>query len=319
MEIRFITAREVYSLLSMKDAIDAMATAFGAYSSGKATVPLRAKIDTGKGVTLLMPAHLPASEALTVKLVSIYDGNPALGYPRISALVVALDPETGRPLALMDGESLTALRTGAAGGLAAKLLSRENAEVMALFGAGIQGRTQLEAVLAVRDIKRVYLYDLNPDACEALIAEVEGPGLEMRIAKTPREAVENADIVATATPSTKPVFDGRDLKPGVHVTAIGAFKPEMREIDDVTLEKARIFVDSREACMEESGELIQSNAHIDAEIGEVVNGDQPGRRDESEITFFKSVGIATQDAAAAAAVLKQALSKGLGKTLDLRK
>jgi ornithine cyclodeaminase/alanine dehydrogenase-like protein (mu-crystallin family) len=303
----------------MKDAIEAMKTAFGAYSSGKSTVPLRAKVETEKGVTLLMPAFLAEGNALAVKLVSIYDDNPASGFPRISALVVALDPETGRPVALMDGESLTALRTGAAGGLAADLLSRKNSKVLALFGAGVQGRTQLEAALAVRELETVILYDPNHDACKKLIAGTKRPDLKMYMAKSPREAVESADIVVTATPSKAPVFNGRDLKPGTHVTAIGAFTPEMREIDDATLEKARIFVDSREACLAESGELIQSQAKIDAEIGDVVNGDKPGRQNESEITFFKSVGIATQDAAAASAVLRHAISGGLGKAFDLKK
>jgi ornithine cyclodeaminase len=320
MEIRIITAEEVYSSLSMKDAIEAMKIAFGAYSSGKSTVPLRSKIETEKGITLLMSASLTESKELAVKLVSIYDDNPALGYPRISALVMVLDPETGRPIALMDGESLTALRTGAAGGLAADLLSRKDSKITALFGAGIQGRAQLKAAMTVRNLEIIHVYDPNQDACEKLTQEVElwQPAPEIHIAKSPRKAVENADIVITATPSKVPVFDGQDLKPGTHVTAIGAFTPEMQEIDEFTIKKARVFVDSREASLAESGELIKSNAKIDAEIGEVVNGDKPGRQNEFEITFFKSVGIATQDVAAASAVLRHAISNGLGKTFNLK-
>lgn len=319
MEIRIITAAEIYESLSMKDAIEAMKNAFGAYSSGRSVVPLRSKIETRRGVTLLMPALLTDTEEFAVKLVSIYDDNPALGYPRISALVMVLDPATGRPVALMDGESLTALRTGAAGGLAAELLSRKNSKILALFGAGIQGRSQLRAAMAVRDLETVFVYDPHREACRKLLQEAEKwqTAPEIRIAQSPVEAVRDADIVVTATPSKAPVFDGKDLKPGVHVTAIGAFTAEMQEIDEFTINKARVFVDSREACLAESGELIKAKPMIEAEIGEVVNGDKPGRKNELEITFFKSVGIATQDAAAASAVLKKAIASGLGKSINM--
>lgn len=315
MEIRLITAKEVSNLLPMKNAIEAMKKAFGAYSSGQATVPHRSSLETEKGISLLMPACFTKTNDMVVKLVSIYDDNPALGFPRISAIVLVLDPETGRPVALMDGESLTALRTGAAGGLAADLLSREHAKTLALFGAGIQGRSQIKAVMAVRTIDTVYIHDPNAEACNKLALELKGLKPEaptVHITKTSRETVQDADIVVTATPSKKPVFDGKDLKPGTHVTAVGAFTPEMMEIDDFTIKKARVYVDSREACLIESGEIIRSKPHIFAEIGEVVNGTKPGRQDPTEITFFKSVGIATQDAAAASAVLKEATAGGFG-------
>lgn len=320
MEIRLITAEEVYASLPMRSAIEAMKNAFGTFSSGRSSVPLRSKIETDKGVTLLMPAYLTDSKELAVKLVSIYDDNPALGYPRISAIVMVLDAATGRPLAIMDGESLTALRTGAAGGLAAELLSRKNAKILALFGAGIQGKTQLKAAMTVRDLETVFIFDPDRDACQNLVQEAVSweSAAEILIARSPAEAVGNADIVVTATPSTTPVFDGKDLKPGVHVTAIGAFTPQMQEIDDYTINKARVFVDSREACMAESGELIRAQPYIEAEIGEVVNGDKPGRQNESEVTFFKSVGIATQDVSAASAVYKQAIANGLGRSINMQ-
>lgn len=320
MEIRLITAEEVYASLPMADAIEAMKNAFGAYSSGKSTVPLRSKIETEKGITLLMPACLTEKNEMAVKLVSIYDGNPGLGYPRISALVMVIDPETGRPIALIDGESLTALRTGAAGGLAAELFSRKDSKIIALFGAGIQGGSQLKAAMTVRAIETIHIYDPNQEACEKLLQEVQRwqpAAPEIHIATSPKNAVENADIVITATPSKVPVFEGKNLKPGTHVTAVGAFTPEMMEIDDYTVKTASVYVDSREACLAESGEIIRSNPKIVAEIGEVVNGDKPARQDPFEITFFKSVGLATQDAAAASAVLRQAISDGLGKIFNL--
>ena len=320
MEVRLITAEEVVASLSMEDAIEAMKSAFAAYSSGESPTPLRLKVETEKGVTLIMPAVFKEKNAFAVKLVSIYDGNPALGHPRISAVVLALDPETGRPIAMMDGESLTALRTGAAGGVAADLLSRRDANSAALFGAGIQGRTQLKAAMTVRKIERVFLFDLDRGASERLAEELRAQpnAPAVQVAESPKEAVEDADIVLTATPARAPVFDGRDLKPGTHVTAIGAFTPEMQEVDAFTVKKARVFVDSIEACLVESGELIHTNAEIEAEIGDVINGVKPGRQNELEITFFKSVGIATQDVIAASAVLRNAAKGGLGCSFDFK-
>jgi ornithine cyclodeaminase/alanine dehydrogenase-like protein (mu-crystallin family) len=319
MQIRVLTAADIRSALSMGEAIDAVETAYGQLAAGKATMPLRSRIHTAKGVTLLMPAYLHDSGDFAVKIVSVYGDNPTLGLPTVSATVLALDPATGMPLALMEGDSLTALRTGAAGGVAARYLAREDARTAALFGAGVQARAQLKAALAVRRIERVLVVDPFEPAIKRLMDDVAGwpDAPEVIAAKSPNEAIVQADIVMAATTTKTPLFDGHDLKPGTHVTGVGSFTPEMQEIDAVTIGRARVVVDQREAVLAEAGDIIIARAAIDAEIGEIINGTQPGRQSDDQITYFKSVGLAVQDAVTAAAVLKAAEAKGLGTVIQM--
>ncbi len=319
MEIRILSAADVTAALPMPAAITAMRRAFGQLSAGRADVPLRARVGTEKGVTLLMPAYMRQSRELGIKIVSIYGDNPELGLPIIAATALVLNPETGFPLALMDGSRLTAIRTGAGGGLAADLLARRDASVVGLFGAGVQARAQLQAVLAVRPIRRVNLISRTRASAEKLAAEIAAwpHAPAVTVVNTPRQAVARADIVIAATTSSTPVFDGRDLRPGTHVTGVGSFTPTMQEVDAETVRRARIIVDSRAACSAEAGDLIIPGAKIEAELGEIVNGQQPGRQSADEITFFKSVGVAVQDAVAAAAVLKEAERLGLGTVVTI--
>ena len=319
MEIRVLSAGDVNSALPMEDAIDVIERAFVQYSTGKALVPLRTRLDTKEGATLVMPAYLEQSNDLAVKIVSVYEGNAKRGLPTISALVLAIDPQTGRPLALMDGESLTALRTGAAGGVAAKHLSRKDASTVVLFGAGVQGRAQLHAVMCVRDVRAIFIIDRNEEKARALAQEVRtwenAPAIT--VPSSPEQAIKEADIVIAATTTRTPLFDGDLLKPGAHVTGIGSFTPDMQEIDEKTVNRAIVVVDSREACEAEAGDIIKAGAHIHAELGEVVAGKHPGRTSDNQITFFKSVGLAAQDAAAAGAVLARARQRGLGRVVEL--
>jgi ornithine cyclodeaminase/alanine dehydrogenase-like protein (mu-crystallin family) len=319
MQIRILSADDVKKALPMPKAIDAMRIAFGQLSAGQATLPLRPQISTDNGDTLFMPAYLHQTHDLGIKIVSIYGGNPAKGLPRITATVLVLDPETGILKAFMDGSSLTAIRTGACGGLATELLSRQDSKTVALFGAGVQARTQLKAVMAVRDIKYVNLVSRTQASAQKLAEEIatwtEPP--VVRIPSTPKEAIQDADIVITATTSSNPLFDGNDLRHGTHITSIGSYTPEKREVDTITLQRARIVVDSREACLIEAGDIIIPNAQIDAEIGEIVNGGKPARQSDNEITFFKSVGIAAQDVAAASVVLAVAEASGLGTIIEI--
>lgn len=319
MNIRVLSAADVRAALPMPAAIAAMRRAFGQLSAGDAVVPLRGRIATEKGVTLLMPAYLPQSAALGVKIVSVYGENSARGLPVVSATVLVLDPETGLPRALMDGSALTAIRTGAGGGLAADLLARKNARTVALFGAGVQARAQLQAVLAVRDIRRVYIISRTRQSAQRLADEIAGwkNAPQVLLPASSAEAVQNADIVIAATTSNTPVFDGNDLRPGTHITGVGSYTPQMQEVDAVTVERARVVVDSREAALAEAGDIIIPGAEIAAELGEIVNGTQPGRQDDREITFFKSVGVAAQDAIAAAEVLSAAEKLGLGAEVSL--
>ena len=323
MKIRVLTAADVRSALPMATAIDAVAKAYGQLSADKATMPLRSRFHTDKGVTLLMPAHLHESGDFAVKIVSVYGDNPQLGLPTVAATVLALDPATGMPLALMEGDSLTALRTGAAGGVAARYLAREDADTVALFGAGVQARAQLQAVMTVRTISQVIIVDPFEVAANRLAEEIAAwPDAPMvSLADSPQAAVSRADIVLAATTSKTPLFDGNDLRPGTHVTGVGSFTPEMQEIDATTIGRARVVVDQRDAALAEAGDIIlakaEIDAEIDAEIGEIINGTEPGRENEEEITFFKSVGLAVQDAVAAAAVLQAAEEKGLGTVIKM--
>ena len=316
MSIRILSASDVRAALPMPKAIDAMRHAYSQLSAGKAVAPPRQHLSTDKGVTLIMPAYLPDRSEFGIKVVSVYDDNPNLNLPRITATVLVLDPVTGAPKAFMDGASLTAIRTGAGGGVAADQLARHDAATVGLFGAGVQARAQLQAVMAVRDVTRVNLISRTRASAAQLAAEIsewmiDAP--EVNLVRTAEAVVRDADIVICATTSGTPLFDGNVLQSGTHITAVGTFVPEKREVDTETIRRAhRIVVDSREDCLAEAGDLIIPNAEIDAEIGEILNGDKPGRASDAEITFFKSVGVAVQDAVAAAAVLAEAEAKGLG-------
>ncbi len=320
MSIRILSAADVRAALPMPKAIDAMRHAYSQLSTGKVTAPPRQHLSTDKGVTLIMPAYLPERKEFGIKVVSVYDDNPNLNLPRITATVLVLDPETGSPKAFMDGASLTAIRTGAGGGVAADLLARKDAKTVGLFGAGVQARAQLQAVMAIRDIVRVNLISRTQASAQQLATEIsewiDAP--EVNLAPTPQEVVKDADIVICATTSSIPLFDGNDLQFGTHITAVGTFVREKREVDTTTISRAnRIVVDSREACLEEAGDLIIPNAQIDAEIGEIVNGDKQGRQSNNEITFFKSVGVAVQDAVAASVVLAEAEAKNFGIVVEM--
>lgn len=337
MSIRILSASDVRAALPMPKAIDAMRHAYSQLSADKVTAPPRQHLSTDKGVTLIMPAYLPERSEFGIKVVSVYDDNPNIDLPRITATVSVLDPATGTPKAFMDGASLTAIRTGAGGGVAADLLARQDAEKVGLFGAGVQARAQLQAVMAVRNIARVNLISRTEASAQQLATEIsewtDAP--KVNLVLTPQEVVEDADIVLCATTSATPLFDGNDLQPGTHITAVGTFVPEKREVDTTTIRRSdRIVVDSREACAEEAGDLIIPNAEIrtenetpnivknelvlgSAEIGEILNGDKPGRASGSDITFFKSVGVAVQDTVAGAAVLAEAEAKGLGTLIEM--
>jgi ornithine cyclodeaminase/alanine dehydrogenase-like protein (mu-crystallin family) len=280
------------------------------------------------GVTLFMPGYLSEAEALAVKVVSIHHRNPAQNLPLIHALVLVVDPTTGRPVAVMEGGYLTALRTGAASGVATELLARKDAEVAAIFGAGAQARTQILAVAAVRPIKRFWIYARHGEAVQTLIAEMRpqlAASIELRAAESPSQAVQQAHVICTATSSATPVFDGADLQPGTHINSIGSYKAEMQEVDCLTLQRAaKIVVDEHEAAFSEAGDLMTAlgqgaiqPSDIYGELGEIAAGLKAGRESEDEITYFKSVGNAAQDAAVAQAIYQQAVQANLGVEFDL--
>jgi alanine dehydrogenase len=305
--------------------IEIVKQAFAQLSLGDADVPIRTQLPVRRhtGITLFMPAYLRKTDQLGVKIVSVFPRNLQVGIPTIHALVTVVDAETGRPAAVMDGTYLTALRTGAASGAAADLLARKNARVAAIFGAGVQGRTQLEAVCVVREIEKAWVFDVNREASEVFVEEMGGRGgripAEIVAASSATEAVREADIICTATTAGSPVFADADLRVGTHINAVGAYTPDTQEIPEETIQRARLFVDSREACWAEAGDLIIprskgliSEGDIHAELGELVSGTKQGRSNDEEITFFKSVGNAVQDVAVAGKVLEEAARLGLG-------
>lgn len=319
MQFRLLKSADIALLLPMPAAIDQMATAFAELSAGRAMMPQRTQLAAERGTTLVMPAHLPASGATSVKIVSVFNGNSARKLPAVTGLVVVLDSATGQPRALVDGQELTSLRSGAAGGLAARLLVRKDADTVALFGAGHQARAQMAGLRAVRAIRRVLIVSRTFASAKRLADELasESPDLRVEVRDDPSRAVREADVVVAATSSAEPVFDGRDLPPGTHVTAVGSFQPQMREVDEFTVKRSRVFVDYRKAAMAEAGELIAAQKTDAIEIGEVVLGLQPGRQSDEEITLFKSVGVAVQDAAAAGAICDAAERLNVGTMVTL--
>lgn len=328
--MRILSRADVQRALTMQETIAIVRDAFAQLSTNQATVPLRVPIPLAQhdGVTLFMPAHLHASDALAVKIVSVHNQNLAKGLPLIHALVVVIDAATGKPLAAMEGGYLTALRTGAGSGVATDLLARREARIAAIFGAGAQGRTQLLAIATVRNLERVYVFDTSATQVEKFITEMRGkPGVpnDIRAAASPSDAVREADIICTATTSSKPVFCGSDLKPGVHINAVGAYTPQMQEVDEITLKRAsKIVIDHRAGALAEAGDLIIAlkngaiqESDIYAEIGEIAAGKKRGRERNDEITYYKSVGNAVQDASVARATYDAAVQTNLGVEVKL--
>ncbi|MBL8172165.1 MAG: hypothetical protein JNJ50_28660 [Acidobacteria bacterium] len=327
--MRFLNRTTIERAITMRAAVEIVRSAFQALSTGEANVPVRLSVAEPQhdGVTLFMPGYLPGSDALAIKIVSVHGRNPARQLPRINALVILIDPATGVPLAALEGGFLTALRTGAGSGVATDLLANPHAETAAIFGAGTQARTQLLAVAAVRQLKRCWIYAPRSERAEQMIAEMQPhlPAVELLAAASPALAVRDADVICAATNSHTPVFDGRDLKPGAHVNAVGSYQPHVQEIDAVTLQRAsKIVVDQRAAALDEAGDLliplsqgVITLADIYGEIGEIAAGLKPGRERTEDITYFKSVGNAVQDVAVAHAIYRKALQENLGVEFDL--
>lgn len=327
-----LNAADVRQALPMPMAVEAMKQAFAAFSDGKALVPPRIHLPIvpHSGISLIMPSFVDGAttteQALAVKVVSLFDGNQARGLARIQAAVVVLEPDTGRPIALLDGAMLTAIRTAAASGAATDLLARRDCRTVALFGAGVQAITHLFAMCAVRPIEKIFVCSRTPSKVAALIAEFAGrPAIpaELIAADSPQQALADADIVCCTTTSKTPIFDDADLKPGVHINAVGSYTPQAREVPPETVCRAMVVVDSRHAAWEEAGDLIQpmqagliGREHIHAELGELVLGRKTGRVDDQQITFFKSVGLAVQDAVAARVALKNASQMKLGQKVE---
>jgi ornithine cyclodeaminase/alanine dehydrogenase len=318
---------DVIRVLNMPDCIKAVEKAFAELAAGTAVQPLRTNITPPDGLALYMPAYLKESGALACKLVSVYKNNPARHrLPVVVGKVLLQDPASGDVICIMDGGYLTAVRTGAASGVATKYLAREDpGQTAGIFGAGVQAKMQLWAVAVARDITRAMVYDISSEAVRSFIDEL-GPRLGLRItaADSPEAILEKTDIICAATSSANPIFEGAKVRAGTHINGIGSHTPNARELDSTIIKRSHLVADSREACLSEAGDIMIpieegaiNESHIQAELGEVVLGTKPGRTDREEITLFKSNGLAVQDAATARLVYDRAIADGIGVTVDL--
>ena len=293
MTLRYLDEAAVRRALPMKDLIPVMEQALTDLSAGRVVQPVRKVIpvEDHHGFFAVMPGY---AGVLGAKLVTFYPGNREI--PTHHAVILLFKPETGEPLAIMDGRLITEMRTAAVSAVATKYLAREDASVLGILGSGVQAGSHLEGLGLVRKFREVRVWSPRNAAA---FAERTGA----RVAKTAREAMEGADVIVVATSSTTPVLHGEWLSPGTHVNAVGATRPDWRELDDAVMQRARLYVESREPASRESGDVIAAG-EIFAELGEVVSGARPGRQTRDEITLYKSVGVAVEDLASAALVVK---------------
>jgi len=310
----------------MAECIELMRRTMIALSEGRAVVPLRTvmAMPGKRGMLGNMPGYLTDPECYGVKLVSLLAGGEP---PRNSShigVVLLFEPEHGRPVALLDAGTITAIRTAAASALATRLLARPDAGDLALLGAGEQARSHLEAMLAVRDLRRIRVWTRNAQKAEAF-ARTEGArhGIEIETAPSVRETVLDADIICTLTKAPEPILRGEWVASGAHLNVVGSSIASAAEIDTAAVVRARVFVDSRNSAVHEAGEYLRALAagaitpeHLLGEIGEVANGSKSGRGSPQDVTLYKSLGVAPQDLAAAHYVLEKARAAGLGEAVE---
>ena len=313
-------------LLPIPEVIGAMAEAFTLLARGESAVPLRTVLEVpGHGTVLIMPARLGQAGGVGTKVVGVFPGNRDSGLPVVPALYLLIDPETGLPQALLDGTTLTRLRTAATSALAARHLARPESRTLGVFGAGAQAAAHVEAFRTLFPLERVILKGRDPGraaACTEALARTAG--VPVSIATDPAEVVREADLVVTATTAGIPLFDGHDLKPGAHVTAVGAYTRQTRELDTTTVRRAKVVVDTYQGALAEAGDLLIpmaegsiGRAHVLAELAELVTGARSIRTSPEDITVFKSVGFALEDLAAARLAYQKARAAGRGTPLAL--
>lgn len=322
-----LNQRDVRSLLPMSDCIGLMRTAFELHARGEAVFPLRPvmKLPDKRGVLATMPAYVASPEALAIKVIAVFPSNLDTPYDSHQGAVMLFDPADGRLLALMDASEVTAIRTAAATAVATDLLANQVTGSLAILGSGIQARSHLEAIRAVRAVSRVYVWSRTRQRAEWFVEQHADPArFEMTVTASAEEAVRRADIVCTTTASREPVLHGKWLAEGAHVNAVGSASPATREVDTATVRVARLFVDCRESALNEAGDFIlpkQEGAvtedDIIGEIGELLIGKMQGRIDEHDITLFKSLGIAVQDAVVAEHLFRRAKEEGVGTEVEL--
>lgn len=325
--VLMLSRSDIKKLITMPEAIDALRRAFAELSRGQAAMPVRSVIliPEHDGWFGVMPAYLFGSGALGLKSVTVFKGNPARGMPSTLGLTLLLDPTTGVPLSVMEAGYLTGIRTAAASGVATTLLAKEDARELAILGAGGQGRFHLTAMTTVRPIERVRVFDASRENAERYRQEMQPTtSATIEVVNSPEEAVRGADVVVTTSTSKTPIVELPWLKPGAHINGVGSHAPGVREIAGEVVAKARVVVDSRDAALQEAGDLMMPIAdglvtaqQLSDELGEVVEGLKPGRNSPDQITLYKSVGIAIQDMAVANLVYRKALAAKVGTEVEL--
>jgi ornithine cyclodeaminase len=314
----------------MKDAIESDKTSFLLHSQKQTEVPVRISFKVNESSTSqFMPAYVKSYvNRVGIKVVSTFPQNAAKNIPVVTAQVLLLDPETGEVCAMMNGTEVTRIRTGAISGAATDILARSDSRVAALFGTGGQARSQLEALLTVRKIEEVRIYDVMQERISNFIsseaATAERFGVKLKAAASPDEAIDEADVITTVTISKTPVFDGKRVKPGAHVNGVGSYTPDARELDFSLIDKARVFVDNKEAVFAEAGDFLipikeglYSVDRVAGELGEVLDGKLDGRQSSDQITVMKTVGYAVLDVVAAWTIYNRAIELGIGSNIDL--
>ncbi len=322
-----LSRNEVMQVLEMKDCMDVVEKAFAELANGTAVLPLRIPITPPDGLSLYMPAYLKELGALACKIVTVYKNNPQkYNMPVIVGKVLLQDPNTGDVLCIMDGGYLTAVRTGAASGVATKYLARQDTgQVAGIFGAGVQAKSQLWAVAEARELSKAFVFDISEQAVKDFCIEMGNKlGVEVVKADTADQLLEQSDIICTATSSPTPIFDGAKVKDGAHINGIGSHTPAARELDTNIVKRSTFIADSFEACLSEAGDVMIpikegafDKSHMKAELGEIVTGKKPARANDTEITLFKSNGLAIQDVATAKLVYDKAVAAGIGTSVDI--
>jgi alanine dehydrogenase len=327
--VLYLSEEDVKQVLDMKSAIEIVEYAFKEMGLGRVEMPMRVYLHFEKynGVLITMPAYIEDLNTAGVKVVTVHPNNPTRYHlPTVMARIILNSPEDGRPIAILDGTYITAMRTGAAGAVGIKYLSRKDSETATIIGLGVQGRSQLLGLLQVRDIKRVKVFDILPEACKAFAREMsKETGISIEPMSTIDEAVKGTDIIITCTPSTKPIIKGDMIREGMHISAIGADTKAKRELETDVLIKVRdrgkIVVD----CMDQAmivgdfavplQEGFIKKEDIYAEMGEIVAGKKMGRTDKNEITLFKATGLAIEDISTAYKVYQMAKEKKVGREI----
>jgi len=327
MSVLVLNKKEVEKNLTMKDCIGLMRETFAALAKGASSNPLRSiiRLPNKKGLMGVMPGFAGENNIFGIKVLSVFPENYKAGISSHQGVVILYEGDHGRLTAVLDAEVITAVRTAAVSALATDLLSRKDSKVLAVLGAGVQGRRHLESVSHVRHLDKVFVWDIEDRNSEAFV-ESESPQYDFQIEAVPsaREAVKDADIICTVTPAKKPILESQWIKPGVHINAVGGCTPDAQEIESGLMARARLYTDYRESLFNEPGDFLIPKSeglitedHVKGELGELVLGDVSGRVSESDITLFKALGLAVEDLAAGYFVYSRAASANTGISLDL--